>query len=164
MFREIAAAACVTGALACGDVQNDTRADPSTTLDETVFKCSVEPILARQCSYNACHGIALGSASAPTTPGTAALRVYTPGKLRAMTPTSLDQSIMALTTAEEHANFLSAAAFASNTAPADNFLVRKPLPSDWGGFEHKGGAIFGSPSDGQYVKILAWLGGTGTCM
>jgi hypothetical protein len=164
MFREIVAAACVAGAFACNVVQNDTRADPSTTLDETVFKCSVEPILAKQCSYNACHGIALGGASAPTTPGTAALRVYTPGKLRATPATSLDQSIMALSDPERHANFLSAAGFASRTAPDDNFLLRKPLPSDWGGFEHKGGAIFVSTNDGQYQAIRAWLGGTGTCM
>jgi hypothetical protein len=158
MFREIALAASLAGISSCGDVTNDTRTDPSTTLDEHVFRCNVEPILAKQCSYNACHGVAGANRQG------AALRVYTPGKLRATPPATLDEGIMPLTTAERHDNFLSAAGFASGVAPDDNFLLRKPLPSSWGGFEHNGGAIFPSPMDAQYTTIRAWLAGTGTPM
>ena len=106
----------------------------------------------RQCSYAACHGQA----------GTA-LRVYAPGGLRAMPPATLDEQNNPLTAAEEHANFTSASGFAV-TAPNvdDNFLLKKPLPSSAGGFEHSGGAIYSGTSDPQYMAIRAWLSGTGT--
>jgi hypothetical protein len=137
----------------CSDVTNESVADPAASLDETVFRCNVEPILARQCSYNGCHGNA-----------GAAFRVYTPGKLRASPPASLDDQIMPLTTAEEHANFESASGFAYGlTAVEDNFLLRKPLPATAGGYEHKGGAIYAGKSDAQYAAIDAWLSGTGAC-
>lgn len=151
----IAALACAACACAaCADVTNAPGTDPSTTLDETAFLCNVQPILVRQCSYNACHGIA-----------GAALRIYSPGKLRATQAATLDDLIAPLTTAEQHANFLSAAGFAaSGVAPADNFLLRKPLPSSYGGYEHTGGAIYaGGTSDAQYVAIHAWLSGSSTC-
>jgi hypothetical protein len=137
---------------ACSVVANDSATDPSTALDEAVFKCKVEPILARQCSYNACHGNA-GSA----------LRVYTPGKLRVTMPMTIDDAIAPLTDIEQHANFLSAAGFAFNTAVDDNFLLRKPLPAARGGFEHVGGAIYADTSDAQYTTIRTWLSHQGTC-
>ncbi len=143
------------GALAaCTDVAIAPGTDPSTKLDETVFLCNVQPILARQCSYIACHGQA----------GTA-LRVYTPGKLRAMTPQNIDDLTAALTTDEQHANFLSASGFAATAPdPDDNYLLKKPLPASAGGFEHAGGAIYsGGTSDAQYTAIHAWLAGSGAC-
>jgi hypothetical protein len=149
MFRLGMAALVVA---ACTDAVNAPAIDPSTKLDETVFRCSVEPILARQCSYTACHGQA-----------TTALRVYTPGKLRAMPPANIDDAIAPLTDDEEHGNFTSASGFAESTAPVDNFLLRKPLPSSAGGFEHKGGAIYSGTKDAQYVAIAAWLAGSGAC-
>ena len=144
--------AAVIAVAACGDVTNDTATDPATQLDEKVFKCSVEPILARQCSYNACHGNAAS-----------ALRVYSPGKLRASPAADIDAQIAVLTAAEEHANFTSAAGFSFGAAAGDNFLLRKPLPASAGGFEHKGGAIYTGPDDAQYVAIAAWLSGIGAC-
>jgi len=141
------------GALAaCTEVSNAPGTDPSTKLDENVFCGTVQPILLRQCSYAACHGQA----------GTA-LRVYAPGGLRAMPPATLDEQNNPLTAAEEHANFTSASGFAV-TAPNvdDNFLLKKPLPSSAGGFEHSGGAIYSGTSDPQYMAIRAWLSGTGT--
>ena len=60
---------------ACNAITNERVADPAAALSEPVFRCNVEPILVRQCSYTACHGIA-----------GAALRVYSPGKLRAASP------------------------------------------------------------------------------
>lgn len=150
MFR--GGAACLLFG-ACSTVSNGPATDPAAGLSETVFRCNVEPILARQCSYTACHGIA----------GTA-LRVYTPGKLRASPPADSNALIAPLTDAEHHANFLSAAAFSFGVgSPDDTFLLRKPLAAVAGGYEHQGGAIFGSPSDAQYVAIRAWLAGQGAC-
>jgi len=138
---------------ACAGVENASAPDPATTLSEPVFRCKVEPILVRQCSYNACHGIA----------GTA-LRVYSPGKLRALPASDIDALIAPLTDDEHHANFTSAAGFAyGTTTVTDNFLLRKPLASSDGGYEHAGGAIFTSGSDPQLVAILTWLSGQGGC-
>jgi len=138
---------------ACSDVQNAPAQVPASALSETVFRCNVEPILAKQCSYNACHGIA-----------GAALRVYSPGKLRAMQPANIDEMIAPLTDAEQHANFESAAGFNFGlTSVDDNFLLRKPLPPAAGGYEHKGGAIWTGTGDVQYTAIRAWLTNTGAC-
>ena len=155
MFRGIGATAIglIVGIGACSGVQNEPVSDPASQLDETVFRCNVEPILVRQCSYNACHGIA-----------GAAFRVYSPGKLRAMPANTIDELIAPLTTGEEHANFEVASGFSFGlTNVADDFLLRKPLPSIDGGYEHKGGAIWSGPNDPQYVAILTWLSGTGRC-
>jgi hypothetical protein len=149
--RWICIGALVVG---CADVTNGPGTDPSTTLDETVFDCNVQPILARQCSYIACHGQA-----------GAALRVYTPGKLRATTPQNIDDLTAPLTTDEMHANFLSATGFAATASdPTQNYLLLKPLPASAGGYEHAGGAIYAAgTSDPQYVAIRAWLAGSGAC-
>ena len=153
-LRESAIAIALLGA--CTTVTNQTAPDPAAALNETVFQCNVEPILARQCSYTACHGTSANDGSA--------LRVYTPGKLRAMPAANIDALIAPLTDAEQHANFESASAFAFGpTAPDDNWLLRKPLPSTYGGYEHFGGAIYSDPNDPQYVAIRAWLAGTGAC-
>jgi hypothetical protein len=153
MFRGIAPALLALGA--CTEVQQGPANDPSASLSETVFRCNVEPILVKQCSYNACHGI----------PGQgAALRVYSPGKLRATQPPDIDTAIMPLTDAEQHANFQSAAGFNFNVANVDdNFLLRKPLPAPAGGYEHKGGAIYSGTQDSQYGLIRAWLTNSGAC-
>lgn len=138
---------------ACTTVANERVDDPAKALDETVFKCSVEPILARQCSYTACHG----NAGTP-------LRVFTPGKLRAATPADIDASTAVLTDAEHHANFESAAAFAfGDVAAVDNLLLRKTTPPNAGGFAHAGGAIFTGTGDAQYKAIADWLGHRGVC-
>jgi hypothetical protein len=137
----------------CAAVDNAPQADPAGKLSEMVFRCKVEPILARQCSYNACHGNA-----------GAALRVYTPGKLRATQPMTIDDAIAPLTDAEQHANFESASGFSFDTPVDDNWLLRKPLPATSGGFAHKGGAIYIDANDSQYVAIRAWLSGSGACM
>jgi hypothetical protein len=137
----------------CADVVNDVAQSPTTSLNETYFKCKVEPVLVAQCSYTACHGIA-----------DAALRVYSPGKLRATPPADSLASSAPLTDAEQHANYLSAAGFATfGVAPVDNFLLRKPLPAASGGYEHMGGAIYGGTGDANYVAIFQWLNGGTSC-
>lgn len=138
---------------ACTEVESPSVADPSMSLDEKVFRCNVEPVLARQCSYPACHGIA-----------GAALRVYTPGKLRAAKPADLDVGSAPLTEAEHHANFQSASGFKFGVKdPLDNWLLRKTLPAALGGYKHEGGPIFDGPGDPQWVAIHDWLAGTGRC-
>jgi hypothetical protein len=149
MFR-----ACALGiALGACTLANEPVPAPGAALDENVFRCSVEPILVKQCSYLACHGIS-----------GAALRVYSPAKLRAIPPQSLDDAVLPLTDAEHHANFESAAGFAFMVPnPEDNFLLRKPLPARDGGYEHQGGAIWADAHDAQYVAIRDWLSGRGVC-
>jgi hypothetical protein len=137
----------------CTEVANEPVANPAAKLDEAVFRCNVEPILARQCSYNGCHG----TAGSP-------LRVYSPGKLRATQPKTIDEQIAPLTDAEHHANFESAAGFNFGiTAVDDNFLLKKPLPASEGGYEHLGGVIYTSGNDPQYGAIRNWLLGKGVC-
>ena len=137
----------------CSDIRNMPEPEPSAALDESVFRCNVEPVLAKQCSYNACHGNA-----------GAALRVYTPGKLRATKPATIDDAIAPLTDDEQHANFLSASGFGAGDRVDDDWLLRKlRLPAVDGGFELKGGAIYSRTDDPQYDPIHDWLTGTGKC-
>ncbi len=137
----------------CAVIDNPSAPAPSAGLNEAVFRCSVEPVLVRQCSYTACHGVA-GSA----------LRVYSPGKLRASPPADIDAAIAPLSEAEHHANFLSASGFAFATPdPVDNLLLRKTLPETERGYEHVGGAIFTTTGDAQWMVIDAWLSGSGRC-
>ena len=139
--------------VACSEEQNAPASDPASALKEDVFRCNVQPILVKQCSYNACHGVA-----------GAAFRVYSPGKLRAMPAMNIDAEIAPLTDAEQHANFESASGFNFGiTNVDDNWLLRKPLPQPLGGYEHKGGAIWKDTGDAQYQAIRAWLTGTGVC-
>jgi hypothetical protein len=153
MFRSWGCVAALLVLAACSSVDNSAVTDPALALSEPVFRCKVEPILIRQCSYNACHGIA----------GTA-LRVYSPGKLRATPANTIDELIAALTDAEHHANFESAAGFSFGlTSVDDNFLLRKPLAASAGGYEHFGGPIFGSAADMDYQTIRGWLVGQGAC-
>jgi hypothetical protein len=138
---------------ACTTVANEAAVDPSTTLNEPAFRCKVEPILVQQCSYYACHGMA-----------DSALRVYSVGKLRAMPPADSIAATLPLTEDEQHANFTSAAGFAAFAQPAaDNWLLRKPLPANNGGYEHAGGAIYANTNDPNYVAIDSWLRGAATC-
>lgn len=136
----------------CTAVQSDPATDPSSTLDEASFRCNVEPILARDCSYTGCHG----QAGMP-------LRVYSSGKLRAGDASTLAKLIEPVTEDEHHANFRSAAGFSiGGIEPGDNLLVRKNLPPDEGGYAHLGGAAFTGATDHRAQVILTWLsGGTG---
>ncbi len=138
---------------ACSVVSNEPAPNPAAALDEQVFRCNVEPILVRQCSFAACHGIA-----------GAALRVYSPGKLRAIPPANIDAAIAPLDEGEHHANFQSASGFSFGIVEVDdNWLLRKPLPSRDGGYEHAGGAIWAGVTDPQYVAIRDWLAHQGAC-
>jgi hypothetical protein len=133
--------------VACGSF--DHVPDPSgvASLDESIFKCQIEPMLIRDCSYIACHGEA-----------TFPLRIYSVGKLRLGVSTDQTSRTLPLTPDEEHANFLSASGFAWNgVAPFDNLLIRKPLPTAEGGYEHKGGAIYAGGDDRRVDHLSQWL-------
>jgi hypothetical protein len=135
-------------------------AQPLEPLDEATFRCTVEPILIRDCSYPACHG----NAQFP-------FRIYSVGKLRdpnAVDSSKLTQRTSPLTagaacgqsTDERHANYLAALAFThGGVPPLSNLLLRKPLPATAGGFEHVGGAIFDGDQDPRAAAIFAWLSG-----
>jgi hypothetical protein len=134
----------------CTQVTQAPAPDAIPFLDEVKFRCRVEPILVRDCSYLACHGNA-----------GFALRVYSIGKLRAGDSATLEARTAPLSDAEEHANYLSAAAFAfAGVAPDDNLLLRKPMPSESGGYEHMGGATFTGVDDPRVGTIRGWLAGT----
>lgn len=138
---------------ACTTVENEPATDPTTGLSATGFECKVEPVLVAQCSYFACHGNA-----------NSALRVYSIGKLRETPPADATAADAALTASELHANYLSAAGFSAfDQLPANNWLLRKPLPSIYGGYEHQGGAIYSGPTDPQYTAITQWLTGATAC-
>jgi hypothetical protein len=154
MYRSWGAIWLALAVAGCASVDNGPVADPAAKLNETTFRCKVEPILARQCSFNACHG----NAGSP-------LRIYTPGKLRASPPANIDEAIAPLTDAEQHANFESAAGFNYGIATVDdNWLLRKPLTPAEGGYSHKGGVIFTGGGDPQYATIRAWLTGALSCI
>ncbi len=146
----VASAVALAGA--CTTVENGPPLVPLPALDEPAFRCTVEPILARDCSFLACHGIS----GAP-------LRVYSVGKLRAGASDTLDARQAVLTDAERHANFLSASAFAFGVdAPDDSLLLRKVMPVSAGGSAHLGGAIFAGSEDPRATAVRTWLaGGTG---
>jgi hypothetical protein len=135
--------------LACTPVQQAPAPEAVAALDRDGFDRCVEPILIRNCSFGACHGVE-----------ERALRVYSVGKLRAPgTPRTLDARTAELSAAEHEANFRSAVAFSyGRPAPDDNLLLRKPLPASAGGFEHAGGALF-SPDDACTRTLRAWLAG-----
>jgi hypothetical protein len=141
-----AAIACV---VACNGVGNHAAPDTVAGLAEDAFRCGVEPMFIRDCSYNACHGNA-----------GFAFRVYSVGKLRLGDSSTLDTRTAPLTEDEHHANFMSALGMTyPNVAPDDNFLLRKPLPERDGGYEHKGGAIYTGPDDPRVTALRNWLHG-----
>jgi len=151
----MAIAAGVMAYLSSACVTVDNEPDPGAVLElgETTFRCGVEPILVRDCSYQACHGRE-----------GMALRVYSIGKLRAGPADTLDERIAPLTEAEHHANFLSATAFDfGGVAADDNLLIRKVLPAADGGYAHKGGALFTGPGDARAQSLRNWLNGQNPC-
>lgn len=155
-FRRLAAllltlaAAAATG---CSAVENEPAPGQIRALDEPFFRCAVEPILLRECAYNGCHG----QANAP-------LRLYSLGKLRLGPSATLADRTAPLTDEERHLNYLGAQAFGfGGVAPADNLLVRKPMPSSEGGYAHEGGAIWSDGDDVRVRTIRNWLEGGTQC-
>ena len=116
-------------------------APPAQLLDYNEFVCAVEPVLIRRCSYLGCHGNA-----------DHALRLYSPGKLRAAAAATRNERDARLSAAEVEANFASAvgtvyAANADERAAGDDrvLLLAKPTAARAGGSEHHGVGIFPVP-------------------
>lgn len=134
----------------CAPVVNEPASDAVASLDEPTFRCAIEPILARDCSYLACHGKA-----------DFAFRMYSVGKLRAGRHATLDERTIPLTSAEHHANYESAVAFTyGGVDPEENLMLLKALPAEAGGYEHLGGQIFTGLDDPRAKSLRAWLHGS----
>ncbi|MDB4971091.1 MAG: hypothetical protein JWN44_6780 [Myxococcales bacterium] len=134
---------------------------PAQLLDYDEFVCAVEPVLIRRCSYLACHGNV-----------DHALRVYSPGKLRAGVAETRNQRDGRLTAAEVEANFESAvgtvyAASADDRAAGNDRvpLLAKPTAARVGGAEHHGVGIFPVPPaqsldhDPEWQALASWVAG-----
>jgi len=117
-------------------------------LDETAFACAVEPIFLRECSYLGCHG----RDGMP-------FRLYGVGALRVGGRGDSASRAAPLTTAEHHANLLSAQGQSFHTPPEKNQLVLKGLPANAGGYGHLGGTIWSGLDDPRVATIRQWLAG-----
>ena len=154
LVRALALVALLTAVVpACTSVENEPDPGQIDTLDEPYFHCAVEPILLRDCAYNGCHGQAL-----------APFRLYSLGKLRLGPSDTLGERTAPLTAEERHLNYLGAQAFNfGGVQSADNLLVRKPMPSSAGGFEHIGGPVWSGGDDARVRTIRNWLDGGKQC-
>lgn len=153
------AALLLAGASGCSidlQPQDGARVSP---LDLNYFACNVQRPLIRRCSMLACHG-----SSTVGSDGTVyyhALRIFSPGKLRLVPASTMNDRDQQLTIDELDGNFTAAQGltFGAPTL-ADVPLLRKPLSPTAGGGEHVGGALFVDQSDADYVAISNWVSGS----
>lgn len=157
--------ACTAWAVVCGGEATRTCVDdngcgsdwarppetrPLATLDESFYRCRVQPIFDRSCSQLACHG----TEDRP-------LRTYSRVKWR-MNPlwrgTHNSGGNAALTAEEWCRNFSSARLFAEGDA-ASSQLLTQPLSPTLGGLAHAGYTLFYDTSDPDYQTIRQWLEG-----
>jgi hypothetical protein len=136
---------------------------PDNFLDYNDYVCNVMPVLAKRCSYVACHGNA-----------DHALRVYSPGKLRLAPPTTRAARDSVMTADEVERNFESASGILLGTTAADRnppdvqrvLFLGKPLKASAGGAEHHGVGIFPAfpytdpNKDPEFTALVAWVAGT----
>jgi hypothetical protein len=125
-------------------------------LDESAFRCEVEPVLAARCAFYPCHG-------SPLRP----FRVYAPNRLRLDPPRPPTGYRLGepLTAAEHRANYEMARQLAYQPDFDGSLLLLKPLAVEAGGLFHGGRTLYGgadvfdSPSDRGYRLIERWLAG-----
>jgi len=145
-----AASGCGTGA---GKPSESRTLEP---LDESFYRCRVQPIFDRSCAQLACHG-------AEDRP----LRTYSRLKWR-IDPlrrgTHMNDGNAALTADEWCRNYDSARAFATSDA-AGSELLTQPLRPAVGGLTHAGYTLFWDTSDDDYQTLREWLEGAslGSC-
>lgn len=154
--------AAAVAALALGCTLENPSAPPPA-LDYATFECRVMPVLARECSFPACHG-------SPER----RLRLLSPGRMRladqypearaTLTDEELHQAMHpALTPAELAYNYAQMRAFTTPDPQRSQLLIR-PLPSQAGGIHHAAGAdVFPSNRDPGYDAIASWLEGVEGC-
>jgi hypothetical protein len=137
-------------------------APAAETYDINGFVCEAMPVLIRHCSYLGCHGNAQH-----------ALRIYSPGKLRASDVVTRADRDASLTAAEVEANFDSATGVLLAGKPPNGQsldlqtapLLQKPLRAAFGGDEHHGVGIFPFPpattlaGDPEWNALLGWAAG-----
>jgi hypothetical protein len=132
------------------------------SLDYNYFVCNVQPVLARRCSYLACHGNPQH-----------ALRVYSPGKLRLGDDGTRNGRDGLLIADEVNLNFQSAAGLVLTATSQQRalpdlqkvLLLGKPLARREGGAEHHGVAIFPVypaktvSDDAEFLGLVSWVQG-----
>lgn len=118
-----ALAACTQGGL--GELGEPTE------VDQSFFRCNVQPLLSARCAFTACHG----TDERP-------LRIYAEQKLR-LGIDWVDYETP-LTDAERAANFRVARDFVARGPGDADLLADKPLDVAAGGLFHRGKDLFGS--------------------
>ena len=140
-----------TDANGCGsDWGRPAETQPLAALDESFYRCRVQPIFDRSCSQLACHG----TEDRP-------LRTYSRVKWRinpAWRGTHNAGGDAALTGEEWCRNLSSARLFAGGD-PAASQLLTQPLSPSLGGLAHAGYTLFYETSDPDYQTIREWLSG-----
>ena len=136
--------ACAAG---CGDASG---AFAITTPDEATFEMQVMPILARDCSFHACHGARQRI-----------FQVVGPGRPR-LSALSLDSD--PLTPEELRFNYERARSMIDRDDPARSPLFLKPLEPVAGGAGHEGTDLFGrdvyqTKLDPGFVVLQSWVMG-----
>ena len=156
---------CTAWSAVCGDEATRTCTDANAcdsdwgrppesralaALDESFYRCRVQPIFDRSCSQLACHG----TEDRP-------LRTYSRVKWRiepAWRGTHNSGGDAALTGEEWCRNLTSARLFGDGD-PAASQLLTQPLSPSLGGLAHAGYTLFYDTADPDYQTILQWLGG-----
>jgi hypothetical protein len=140
----------------------DPANQPDALLDYNDFVCNVQPVLIRRCSYLGCHGNPQH-----------AMRLYSPGKLRAADDGTRNGRDGMLSGIEVELNFQSASGLVLTATPAERaapnlqkvLLLGKPLARRAGGAEHHGVGIFPVfpaktiGEDLEFAALVAWVQG-----
>lgn len=163
MIRSLRLAAVVAALSQAGCTLENAEVAPAH-FSAQVFVCDVQPVLARECAFPACHGNT-----------SRRLRVLAPGRMRLaedyaaarshMTLEDIEAGIQPpLTPNEVRFNFDQAVAVSSD--PTERQMLTRPLSRAAGGTTHAsaiGGDVFDSPDAAGYRAIERWLDGEDTC-
>ena len=141
----------------------DNPAESAPSVSVEFFACAVQPVLARECSFPACHG-------SPER----RFQVLSPGRMRiateygiARTQISADDAEAGihppLTAVELDFNVQQALGFAVAAGDVEKSqLLKRPLALGAGGTYHGiGGDVFPSAQSPGYETLARWLSGAG---
>ena len=140
-----AVAVIVAGAVGCSE---PTGAFAITDADQATFATQVMPVLARDCSFHACHGARQRF-----------FQVLGPGRPR-LSPLTLDSD--PLTPEELRFNYERARSMIDRNNPARSPLFLKPLEPVAGGAGHEGTDLFGrdvykDKLDPSFIVLQNWV-------
>ena len=142
----IVVALALAGCPDLGPSAQGSGAENLEPLDLDYYRCNVQPVLDRSCSFLDCHGDP-GVMPRPFT-------VFSPSKLRALGASAIGSP---LSDYELCMNFNGSRALATGTAK-NSLLLSKPLRPDQSGTFHVGGYPFSRESL-EYACLIAWLQG-----